>query len=133
MDFGQKLKDARKYKGLTQQQLADKLSVTPSLIGQYETGKRRPKKENVEKIARALDLGYSYTKDGEPYFYTFVDTVEHNTDNTEFNAGQYYNAINGQNELTANYKAVNDEGKKKIVDYSDDIASNPKYKKEPDD
>lgn len=73
MSFSDRLKEARKKAGLTQLQIGEKLGITAQSYSQYETGKRSPKRETLEKIAEALNLGYGYAKDGEPYFYEFTD------------------------------------------------------------
>ena len=49
MSFGSRLKEARKKSGLTQAEVAEKLNVSASMIAQYETGKRNPKKETLSK------------------------------------------------------------------------------------
>lgn len=54
--IGIQIKKIRKEKGLTQQQLADKLHVSQAMIGQYENGKRQPKEQTIKKIASALDV-----------------------------------------------------------------------------
>lgn len=41
----------RKREGLSQQELADKLGLTRSAIGMYETGKREPDLETLERLA----------------------------------------------------------------------------------
>lgn len=95
VSFGDRLKEARQKAGLTQSELASKLEVSAAMIAQYETGKRNPKKGTLAKLAEALKLGYSYTKTGEPYFYSFVDTAissECKTDE-KFNATQYADAM----------------------------------------
>ena len=76
MSFDEELKAARKHIGLSQKGLAEKLNVTPSMIAQYESKKRKPKKETLSKIAEALNVGYAYDEFGEPYFYSFKDTLE---------------------------------------------------------
>ena len=57
---GGKIKAARKAKGLTQGQLAQKSGVATITIRQYETGKRQPRLEQLQKIADALDVSISY-------------------------------------------------------------------------
>ena len=93
MSFSDRLKEARKKSGFTQKQLADTLEVTPAMIAQYETGKRKPKQDTLSKIADALQLGYGYAPNGEPYFYCFVDTVRHGDENEKFNESQYKDAV----------------------------------------
>lgn len=52
--IGENIREARKSKGITQQELARRIGKTQSLIGQYETGARKPKAENVALIAKAM-------------------------------------------------------------------------------
>lgn len=56
MTIGERIKEARKSKGLTQEDLAKLLGVTFAMIGQYERGERNPKMETLQKIALALDV-----------------------------------------------------------------------------
>ena len=53
---GWKIKMFRKLRGLTQSQLAEKSGVATISIRQYETGKRQPRIEQLQKIADALDV-----------------------------------------------------------------------------
>lgn len=53
--LGRKIQKIRKEKGLTQEQLAEKVKVSTTFIGYVETGYRRPNLKMVYKIARALD------------------------------------------------------------------------------
>lgn len=95
MSFGKRLKSAIKYKHTTQKDLAKTLNTTPQSISQYVSGKRNPKKDTVAKLANALNLGYTYTKSGEAYFYTFIDTVSNSEykDAENFNRAQHRDAI----------------------------------------
>ena len=54
--FGQKMRLARKRKGLTQVQLADMLDVHHSYIGRIEQGKQSPSIHFVLTISRILDV-----------------------------------------------------------------------------
>jgi len=59
MDFGQKLRRLREKKGLTQQQLAEKLGyVTNSYISDVESGRFIPSKDKLRKIAKALRVPF---------------------------------------------------------------------------
>ena len=55
-EIGDRIKELRREKGLTQRELADAMGVTASMIGQYETGIRIPKYETLERIAKALSV-----------------------------------------------------------------------------
>lgn len=95
MSFSDRLRQARKKQRLTQEELGKKSGLSTYTIQRYEYGKLNPKKNTVAKLATALNLGYDYTKSGEPYFYTLVDTVPspEYEDAEDFNQEQYRNAI----------------------------------------
>ncbi len=56
MSIGNNIKIARSAAGLTQKELAFKCDVAEITIRQYETDKREPKYETLERIAKALDV-----------------------------------------------------------------------------
>lgn len=56
MTIGDRIRAIRKGKGLTQKELAKKLGVSASMIGQYETNVRNPKFETIQKIASSLGV-----------------------------------------------------------------------------
>lgn len=51
MDFSQQLRELRKERGLTQEELAKKLELAKSSISMYENGKRKPSFEVLEMFA----------------------------------------------------------------------------------
>lgn len=53
---GKNIKTARKKAGLTQEQLAKMCGLAAITIRQYESNKREPNEENLEKIAVALNM-----------------------------------------------------------------------------
>lgn len=56
MKLSEYLKVARKKKGMTQQQLADKLKVSVNTIQNYENDRREPSYEMLCNISNILDL-----------------------------------------------------------------------------
>lgn len=93
MSFATRLKEARSKAGLSQKDLALKLGTSPQNLAQYENGKRNPKKETLVKIANALDMGVTYSQNGEAYFFCFVDPEEpRNSENNLFNDSQLKDA-----------------------------------------
>ena len=56
---GEKIRIARKKAGLSQGELADRLDVTRSLVGQYERGVRNPKPSTIQRIADALGIPFT--------------------------------------------------------------------------
>lgn len=56
MTTGQIMQAIRKEKGYTQKQLAEKCGLATGTIQQYELNKREPRREQLQKIATALDV-----------------------------------------------------------------------------
>ena len=153
--LGKIIRDFRYKKGFTQKDLAKKAGISVSAIQQIEYGKLRPKIETLLKIFNILGLdcdiwdgdgSYSSTY-SEEYKQTLyqsaslkshkryhlyinldldsIDLEDVETRNKWFDES-FYKPFNS---LISNFNAVNEEGQQKIVEYSNDIAENPKYKK----
>ena len=59
MQFGQKLKKIRREKGISQQELAEKLGyVTNSYISDVEKGKFIPSRKKLKEIAKVLKVPF---------------------------------------------------------------------------
>lgn len=57
MDIGQKIKEARTAKGLTQEELGNMVGLQKSAIAKYENGRVvNIKRSTLQKLAQALDL-----------------------------------------------------------------------------
>ena len=57
MDIGQKIKEARLAKGLTQEELGNIVGLQKSAIAKYENGRVvNIKRSTLQKLAKALDL-----------------------------------------------------------------------------
>ena len=69
--LGQRIRDARKAKGLTQEQLAERLGIGTSNISYIETGKFAPSMENFEKLVEILGVEPS-----ELYTFTTLKTAQ---------------------------------------------------------
>lgn len=64
---GKKIKDARKFKRITQEDLADAIGVSDKSISAYESNRARPPLHVLEKIALAT---------GKPLHFFVEETVE---------------------------------------------------------
>lgn len=60
MEIGERIREARKSLGWTQQQLAEKAGVAAITIRQYEAGKRIPRLDQLQKIAKAMGVSISH-------------------------------------------------------------------------
>ena len=54
------IREARKRRGLTQQQLAERLDTTQSAVARLESGATAPSFDRVIEILRALDLDLDF-------------------------------------------------------------------------
>lgn len=63
MAFGEKLAQARKAAGLTQQQLADKLMVSRQAVAKWESDRGMPDIENLRKLSGLLSVSIDYLLD----------------------------------------------------------------------
>lgn len=60
VEFGQRLRQLRKLKNMTQKQLADSIGVKNSIISFYEVGDRFPSPEIIIKLAAVLHTSTDY-------------------------------------------------------------------------
>jgi transcriptional regulator with XRE-family HTH domain len=56
----------RKLKGLTQQQLADRMGVSVAVLGSLERGTRRPDSRLMQRIAESLGIDYDELTGNDP-------------------------------------------------------------------
>ena len=109
MNTGNKIKEVRIKKNISQTQLAETLGTSQSAITAIENNKRIPKIETLERIAEALDVSVlallpSSVSDG-----AIVPTPEERT-------------------LLETISSLNQEGKKKVCEYASDISKIPEYR-----
>lgn len=60
VDIGSKLKNLRKGRKLTQQELADKMGVTRATVSNYEVGRRSPHISELKRFAEFFGVGIDY-------------------------------------------------------------------------
>ena len=86
-DLGQKMKQARKLKGLSQQQLADLVGLKVGTISKYEQGNRTPDIGMLIAVSKAIDWDISYLiapdkleapkSPFDPYVHHYMDWLRH--------------------------------------------------------
>ena len=59
-EFKNRLKELRNEKNIYQKELAKNIGVTSSAIAMYETGKRSPDKDILDKLANHFDISVDY-------------------------------------------------------------------------
>ena len=60
LTMGDRIREARKTKGLTQEQLAESLDVSVEFVGQIERGSRLPSMQVFIKFIEVLDVSADY-------------------------------------------------------------------------
>lgn len=81
--FEKKLRQLRLERGITQAGLAEKIGVSPSTVGMYEQGRRRPDVKTVAEIASVLGcstdelLGIERPSDVSDAIDGFARSLEH--------------------------------------------------------
>ena len=59
-DMGRRIRDLRRMKGLTQQQLARKAAISGSFLGLIERGQKAPSLETLVDLCNALGTDMNY-------------------------------------------------------------------------
>ena len=117
MDVGQKIKDARLKKGLTQTQLGDSVGVTKSAVMKWEKG-------IVENIKRSMILKLSNTLDISP-----LDVLGIETESTGKVPAEVLNKK--EKELVNDFRSLNPEGQKAAAKVVKSFTTDPDYSAEP--
>lgn len=81
MDFKDRLKELRKSKGLSQVTLAERLGLSKSTVGAYETGDIKPSVEALNAIADFFNVDMNYLLGKEDQSRFFMDYELYNVAN----------------------------------------------------
>ena len=114
MSFASRLRQAREQAGLTQLDLAEKLGVTKSAIGNYENGVSSPKWDVLVQIFDVLHVEPNFL-----YQDSFSPPVSDSVHLTP-----------AQSTLLASFDQLNDEGQDKVITYAEDLNRTGYYKKD---
>ena len=69
LEFGEKVKQVREERGMTQQSLAEKLYVTRQAVSRWECGARYPDLLTAKKISAILEVSLDELLSGEELIY----------------------------------------------------------------
>ena len=75
-ETAERISELRKKEGLTQEQLADVLFVSRSLVSMWESGARMPDYYNIEKIAKIFNINETDIVPEGEYAYTSMQENE---------------------------------------------------------
>ena len=65
MEFNEKLQQLRKQKGLTQEELAERLYVSRTAVSKWESGRGFPNMESLKAISKIFDISLDELLSGE--------------------------------------------------------------------
>ena len=106
--FCENFKKLRLYHGLTQVQMASKLNISPSAIGMYEQGRRKPDSDMLKKICEAFNVSTDFLLDiavndnnAKKSVHDFIDEITY--------------TLRAQKGLMFNGKPITKADKEKIV------------------
>lgn len=120
-DIGNRINSARNQRGMTLDEIAKAVGVTKSTIQRYEKGTiARIKLPVIESIARVLNV--------DPNWLIGNTDVPGSSPVSCLASGEWILTYNEQ-KLIRNYRDLNQEGKEKLLDYSEDLVSGGRYKK----
>lgn len=131
MTFGDKVKEARKRKGLSQLELGGRMHVSQQAIAKFEKATDQPKLATVRKIANALGVtidelvtDWSGFSSGE----IFEDMSDNEVDYSAINPRQ---AVN-DSRIAKHLHNLNYAGQEKAIAYAADLTKIPEYRKDSD-
>ena len=124
---GENIKRIRKEKNITQKQLAERSGLSVTSIQYYECGKFKPKVEQVERLAEALEvspveiMGFNYCD----------STINVRQIANEAAALDSIGSAYGEQAVSVliDYLSLNDTGRRKAAEYIADLTEQSKYTK----
>ena len=136
MNIGDNMRNIRKQKSMTLQQLADILGCSQQNISQYESGKRTPKLKNIQKIADALNVNVNdlleNPLDDSPIYKAYKNTnsldlpLAKNFINEKI-VSQIGDWEQIDIELLKKFKQLNETGKAIAIERIEELTEIPRY------
>lgn len=119
MNFAETLKKIRNEKGYSQQTLAKKAGVSQTAVYNWEKGERKPKLEQLRRIAAALDVTIGELN---PDWNSFSAD--------EVNSDLQYGLPLDELGLLQDYRILNETGKSEARKRTGELTKIPEYRKD---
>ena len=113
-DIGERIKEFRKWRGLTQQQLADATQISVMSIRRYESGERTPTENVINEIARVLRVNPA-DLDERQAIYLGSDTTVIAEDGTHITLS----SDTREAAILIRFQAMNSDGKDELIRQAD--------------
>ena len=85
INISKNITDLRKKKGITQEQLAVALNISPQAVSKWETNTSQPDTQTLPLIAEYFETSIDYLFYGEEYAY---NDIYNNEDEPNFSGGE---------------------------------------------
>lgn len=153
--MGKQIQGIRRKKGLSQEELAQAIGSTKSAISRYESGKRQPRLEQLQRIASALDVPIyellGLIDEGDGLFSArlsddlvkalgldslqedeyAVGTIDPTSGFAKALAQSLWGASTKER-LESAFERLNEEGQQKAVERVEELTEIPKYQRKKD-
>lgn len=124
------LRELREENNLTQQEVAEKIGVTKATISKYEKGLR--KINHIEELAELYNVDPTYILTGKSRE-EWEQAFEKTRAIAEAEERLYWeNTLREEYSVTTRalldlLNSMNNEGQQKVLEYAEDLVTNPKY------
>lgn len=107
LTFGQKIKEARKIKGLTQKQLATKIGAKHNSVSDWENNKNKPDPDTIEFLCGVLEItpNYLLTAESDDFSSTEKSIIKKYRDLDEYGKESLRMMLERESERTRTLKA----------------------------
>ena len=126
------LKELRKKRGYTQQQVADELGVTKATISKYENGLRDINRTNIEKLSKLFKVDPIYILTGKSDT-EWESIFEEDRIESEKQDREYYKTIvftGAISKVAHLLDKLNDKGQQKAIERVQELTEIPRYQKD---
>ena len=124
--IGERIKEARQERGLSQEELAQIINSTKSAISRYESGKRQPRIEQLKSIASALDVDVNWLMNG--YTLEQRDQVWKEKVSRRFEEADAWKK--GKDRLNVAFDSLNTSGQQEAVKRVEELTEVPRYRRQ---
>lgn len=125
--FIARFEKALKESSLKPADLARLTGISESTISQYRSGYSKPKRDRMERLARALNVNPMWLDGYDVDMKRLTPEEQKDDDVYKEYLFRYYNFDHEDVALIDNYRCLNDDGQRKLDEYLQDLLENPKY------
>lgn len=132
--FAKNFKALRKERNMTQAEMGEILKISSMTVRRWENGSREPKMSTIEKIANVLEVDLLD-------LISTNDIIQYSRDILKRTSGkEIATAASPQSSkeerhldiIISKAEQLSHEGRKKVINYEDDLINSGKYKKDPE-